>query len=386
MVRYGLITNLADRDAMTNHSQTVSQADEEQEEIEGYESEEGTLGEYPIDTMLIRNENRTVHDVLRRIDQGNFIMDPDFQRDFIWDPDKQSKLIESVLMRIPLPVFYVAENEDGRMVVVDGLQRLSTFKNFVSGNLALRLSKRPQLDKRRFDELSPKLQNRIEDCNLTFYIIDSKAPDRARLDIFERVNGGDPLTRQQMRNCLYMGRATRFLKEEAAKVLFKEATGGSLSVARMRDREFVNRFCGFQLLSLDDYRGNMDDFLATTLTKMNKLGQPELQELSNQLQMSLSNNKYLFGHHSFRKHYEWQVRRNPISASLWDVMTTGLSRYGEYEVRARTDEVKDAFYKLLNNREFIDAITIGTNQTNKVKARFELTRNMFKEVFGADST
>ena len=85
------------------------------EEIEGIGNpEDSTLGEYPLDTMMIRNESRTIHDVLRRIGQDNFIMDPDFQRDFIWPVDKQSKLIESVLMRIPLPVFYIAENEDGR--------------------------------------------------------------------------------------------------------------------------------------------------------------------------------------------------------------------------------------------------------------------------------
>ena len=108
------------------------------EEIEGIGNlGDSALGEYPLDTMMIRNESRTIHDVLRRIGQDNFIMDPDFQRDFIWPVDKQSKLIESVLMRIPLPVFYIAENEDGRMVVVDGLQRLSTFKNFVEDGLRL---------------------------------------------------------------------------------------------------------------------------------------------------------------------------------------------------------------------------------------------------------
>src|SRR5262245_61014788 len=170
-----------------------------EEEVEGLgEAEDGTWGDYPIDTMLIRNENRTVHDVLRRIKQGSFVMDPDFQRDFIWEEDKQSKLIESVLMRIPLSVFYLAEDDDGRMVVVDGLQRLSTFQRFTANQLPLKLPDQIELNKKRFRDLSPKLQNRIEDCNLILYIIDAKVPERARLDIFERVNGGVPLTRQQM--------------------------------------------------------------------------------------------------------------------------------------------------------------------------------------------
>ena len=82
------------------------------DEIEGLDNDEdSSLGNYPIDTLLIRNESRTVFDVVRRIEKGGFIMDPDFQRDFVWDEDKQSKLIESVLMRIPLPVFYLGEDE-----------------------------------------------------------------------------------------------------------------------------------------------------------------------------------------------------------------------------------------------------------------------------------
>ena len=130
-------------------------------------------------------------------------------------------------MRIPLPVFYMAEDPEGRMVVVDGLQRLSTFKRFVGGELRLRSAADPvtSLNGKRFVDLPPKFQNRVEDCNLIFYIIDSKAPERARLDIFERVNSGEALTRQQMRNSLYMGKATQFLRDEAKNEMFLKATG-----------------------------------------------------------------------------------------------------------------------------------------------------------------
>src|ERR1043166_9091208 len=126
------------------------------------------------------------------------------------------------------------------MIVVDGLQRLSTFRDFTRNKLRLKLPDQPTLNHKRFKELTPKLQNRVEDCNLILYVIDAKVPERARLDIFERVNGGVPLTRQQMRNCLYMGDATRFLKNEATTSLFLKATGQSLGTSTMRDREFVN--------------------------------------------------------------------------------------------------------------------------------------------------
>ena len=364
---------------------TEQQSVVELEEIEGVGNpDDEKLGEYPLDTMLIRSESRTIHDVLRRIGQGQFIMDPDFQRDFIWPVDKQSKLIESVLMRIPLPVFYVAENDDGKMVVVDGLQRLSTFRNFVDGGLRLRLPDHPDLNGKQFTELESKFKNRIEDCNLTLYVIDSKAPERARLDIFDRVNSGVPLSRQQMRNCLYMGQATRFLKQEAERSLFQQATGGSLNRAQMRDREFINRFCGFQLSPLNDYRGDMDLFLSETLKRMNALDHGELDRLSAQLRVGLANNYELFGRYAFRKHTSDQEgRRSFINASLWDVMSTGLSVYDEGKVKEKQVSLLSAFYRLLDHVDFSDAITLGTNQVIRVRRRFEMANEMFREVLGA---
>jgi hypothetical protein len=361
-----------------------NQEQTEAEEIEGIgEREEGDWGEYPIDTLLIRPETRTVHDVLRRIAKGSFIMNPDFQRDFIWPDDKQSKLIESVLMRIPLPVFYLAEDGQGRTIVVDGLQRLSTFDRFCSNRMRLKLPDQPDLHGRRFCELSTKLQNRIEDCNLVLYVIDAKVPERARLDIFERVNSGIPLTRQQMRNCLYMGPATAFLKTEAANEVFGEATGHSLKSSTMRDREFVNRFCAFQLLDVDEYRGDMDEFLAQALERMNGMSDNELSCLSAELRTALTNNLKLFGRHAFRKHQPGQVDRSIVNAALWDVMSTGLSRREEETLDEVAEHLKQAFYALLSDPDFNRSITYSPNSTAQVRLRFYAARKMFSEVFHA---
>jgi hypothetical protein len=353
-------------------------------DVEGLgNDEDSSWGDYPIDTVLIRNENRTVYDVLRRIEKGSFIMNPDFQRDFIWPEDKQSKLIESVMMRIPLPVFYLAEDEDGRLIVVDGLQRLSTFQRFKKNKLSLKLPDQKELNKKKFRDLSPKLQNRIEDCNLILYVIDVKVPERARLDIFERVNAGVPLTRQQMRNCLYMGKATKFLSEQAKLTLFKETTGNSLKVASMRDREFINRFCAFQLLPMSEYKSDMDNFLAKCLTKMNSLSHEDLDKLSDQLKLSLQNNKKVFGIHSFRKSANSGrfASRTIINASLWDVFSTGFSRYSRKLIESKIKEVKNGFSDLMEDDRFIQSITIGTNDKRRVKFRFESVKNMLEEVF-----
>ena len=355
------------------------------EEPEGLDTEGGSWGDYPIDNMLIRTQSRTIYEVYRRIEQGSYVMNPDFQRDFIWGEKKQSKLIESVIMRIPLPVFYMAEDDEGRTVVVDGLQRLFTFQRFLKDDLKLQLPDREKLNGKKFSDLEPRLKNRIEDFNLTFYTIDSKVPEQARLDIFERVNGGVALTRQQMRNCLFMGKATSFLREEARTGVFLKATGYSLNSKTMRDREFVNRFCAFQLLPVDFYRGDMDVFLAECLRKMNKMDEHELSDLSSEFRRGLANNFELFGRHAFRKHdpnLTYQ-KRSVLNASFWDVMSTGLSNYTEEQVQEHAEPIRQAVYELLGESDFQDAITYSPNSTRKVKLRFEKTRPAIEEILGA---
>ena len=245
-----------------------SATQEQEEEIEGL-GDPGDLQtvDYPLDDIMVRSEPRTVSVVVERINRNRFFMAPDFQRDFVWEPARQSKLIESCIMRIPLPVLYVAEGNDGRIVVVDGLQRLTTFVRFMNDDLKLTgLGEGHPLDGKRYSELSVKLRERVEDTQLTLYILDKSAPQRAKLDIFERVNSGSALTRQQMRNALYNGPGTRWLSRMAREKEFLNATGGSLNKRTMRDREAVNRFAAFHIFGADAYgNGDMDDFLARAI-------------------------------------------------------------------------------------------------------------------------
>lgn len=354
------------------------------EAVEGYEeAKPGGWDDYPLDELAIREERRSAVDVVRRLRAGRFRLDPDFQRDFVWEKDKQSRLIESVLMRIPLPVFYVAEDNEGLLIVVDGRQRLTTLQRFLDGDLTLELPDRPELHKKRFLDLEHRLQNRVEDSQLHFYIIDRTVPERARLDIFERVNGGEVLTRQQMRNAIYNGTATKFLKAEAELKLFKDATGGSLNTKKMQDREFINRFCSFNLLPFDTYKGDMDDWLARGLVRISKMSEADLEALSQKFRRGLSNNLLVFKQHSFRKHRQTSQSRSILNASLFDVMMFEICRLDEERVAAEADALREAFYARMDDPVFTKAITYGPNSPKEVRARFRIANEMFREVFDA---
>lgn len=356
----------------------------EEGDIEGIDGESSeSWGDYPLDTVLVRKDTRTVGEIVARIKKNRYVLDPDFQREFVWTPDQQIRLIESSLMRIPLPVLYVAEDTEGRVIVVDGLQRLTTFYRFLEDKFELKNiggnSPESQIKGKRYSELPLLLQERIHDTQLTLYILDPKAPERARLDIFERVNGGVPLTRQQMRNCLYNGKATKWLKFASRNKYFLEATGKSLSPKTMRDREAINRFCAFYNLDLDTYKGDMDDFLAKTLTAMNDMTDPELENISANFNISMQINFELFGKHSFRKslpNTSEPTSKSPLNISLFDTLSTAIAK-NQRRIREKPKEyIKERICALIKYSPFSQAISSSTNGTAQVKLRHTLAEKL----------
>lgn len=375
---------------MNGNAQNIPQ-ESEVEGIEGLDiSESVGWGDYPLDSVFVRTEQRTVGDVVKRIKAGRYVLDPDFQRDFVWSPKQQSRLIESCLMRIPLPVLYVAEADNGRIIIVDGLQRLTTFTRYLNNEFALsrlgngggETSQEKLLTGKRFDDLPINLQERVEDTQLTLYILDAKAPQRAKLDIFERVNSGEPLARQQMRNCLFNGPATRWLAHASESKDFLNATGGSLNKKTMRDREAINRFCAFWLLGVEEYKGDMDDFLAKSLKKMNSFSQDKLEDLNLVFQKSMRANYLLFDKHAFRKSLASQdsptLSRSVINIALFDVCSILFANLDEQFVQEKESSLKNAIKELINNEDFLQAITISTNGLWQVKRRFQMMEDRIR--------
>ncbi len=361
------------------------------EEIEGHDKTagDGSTG-YPLDSLFIRQETRSVSEVLGRVKNNRWILDPDFQRDFVWPHDKQSKLIESCIMRIPLPVFYVAEGLGGEIIIVDGLQRITTFLNYVNDEFKIRGTglndggnRESSIEGKKFSQLPLKLQERILDTQLIMYILDANAPERARLDIFERVNSGIALSRQQMRNAVYNGPATRWLKKAVESELFHAATGYALKPEIMRDREAVNRFCAFSILGVDEYRGDMDEFLAKALRYMNDPDNEAcLNDLMKKFNRSLQSNRQLFKRHAFRKSLVFEgpgIKRGKLNISLFDVCTVLLAEFPE-EISLESElghKIREAMVNLIDDEQFNSAISYFTNNTKSVRTRFELATKAF---------
>jgi hypothetical protein len=349
-----------------------------EEQIEGLQTGRlpGEMSAYPLDDIMVRKDTRSVVDVVKRINAGRYSMNPDFQRDFVWKPDKQSKLIESCVMRIPLPVLYVAEGGDGRITVVDGLQRLSTFQAFLSNKLKLTgLGDEHPLEGKRYEDLPIQLKERIEDTQLTLYILDKDAPEAARLDIFDRVNSGIPLSRQQMRNALYNGAATRWLAAMSDDPAFLSATGETLSSLTMRDREAINRFAAFHVLGWESYNGDMDQFLAKALSTINTFDSDHIKLITEDFQGSMRRNQKLFGRHAFRKSLaecDEGAYRSVINISMFDTFSVCFARIPDDVLKAGKRRIIEQIVELMEDDRFSNAVTYSTNSTVQVRTRYTM--------------
>ena len=205
---------------------------------------------HPFDPNKIRvtTEPKTIDLLFRRIDHGEIDLAPDFQRRArLWKPHRKGQLIESILLRIPLPVFYIAATEDDLWSVVDGLQRLTTIHDFMSDAFSLTgLEYLNKFEGLRFSMLPRSMQRRIEETSLVLNIIQPGTPDEVMINIFKRLNtGGVPLNGQEIRNALYKGPVRKFLAAMVESPTFQRATDGRVSDVRMDAQECILRFSAF---------------------------------------------------------------------------------------------------------------------------------------------
>jgi hypothetical protein len=360
------------------------------------EDQDGLIHE-PFDPAEIDVQTRTstVDLLMARLRRGVLDLEADFQRATgIWSEVNQSRLIESLLLRIPLPTLYAAESGEETWTIVDGIQRLSTIARFVDpgvvGARPLKLRGLEYLDQyegREYSELPPALQTRINETELIVHLIRSGTPEPVKFNIFARINtGGRPLTPQELRQALIPGRARMFLKELAETEDFLEATQRSVSPTRMADREMVLRFLAFRLTPPAEYRrGDLDAFLRQAMRHINGLPQEEVERLDREFIKAMRAAAAIFGPNAFRKQFIGQERLLPINKPLFETISVNLAAMSPKQIDTlydRRDQVQEHFLDLMESGRFLLAISGGTGDVVKVRTRFAAIEEMFREVLG----
>ncbi|MFJ3627532.1 DUF262 domain-containing protein [Streptomyces albidoflavus] len=350
------------------------------------------------DQIEVQPRNPTVSLLLERLHRGSLDLTPDFQRrSGIWKQREQSRLIESLLLRIALPTLYAAEEDDDSWVVVDGVQRLTAIARFVAPDAIdaepLRLKDLEYLgefNERTFKELPGRFQTRILETELTTLLIRRGTPEEAKFNIFARINtNGLPLSRQELRHALIPGRAREFIAELASSPEFIDATDGSISPDRMSDREMCLRFLAFTMTTPESYLAqDFDYFLRETMHRLNTLSQDEIADLREKFSLGMTASRAVFGPNAFRKQYTISTsRRTPVNKALFESQAVLLSRLSPHEISTlvtHADDVNRKFQTLMDeDPTYFDSISSGTGDANKVNYRFQSLKEIFREVLGA---
>ncbi|MGQ0777476.1 MAG: DUF262 domain-containing protein [Pseudonocardiales bacterium] len=357
-------------------------------EVEQVESdlEEQPAIEFPWspDNIRVNTKTFSLRNIIDLIEQRDLELAPDFQRNRVWKNQQKSKLIESILLQIPLPAFYFAEDSAGMMRVVDGLQRLSTVADFIEDTFPLiGLEYLDNARGKRFSELAPLWRRRINNAQIIVHVVDPTTPATVKYNIFKRINtGGSPLNHQEIRHCMSKQRSRDFLKRCTHLPEFNRATGGTLrDHVRMNDREMALRFCAFYLLGQGAYSEPrfraMDPFLEHTtelLDNEQKTPDAQLDELAERFSLAMINAYEIFGEHAFRKWPYGTEWLSPINRPLFETWSIVLSRYETADIVARKKEIERVAREwMTNDQEYIGAITSSTGDPRKVRYRFDRT-------------
>jgi 5-methylcytosine-specific restriction endonuclease McrA len=365
----------------SNSSSTSSSEDQLEPETE----EEQPISKADDRPVTSQGADWTISALRDKLDRGQLDLQPKFQREYVWDqrPELPSRLIESLLLEIPIPPIYFGKVVDGRLEIIDGQQRLTTLVNFVSNRFALRrLHSMPSLNHKFFRELTKQQQEKILDTPIRSIVIDPGANTELRYEVFERLNRGSmSLNEQELRNCVFRGPFNDLLAELEHDPHWRKIRGGDTPERRFKEREVILRFFAFAN-RLSNYTGSLKRFLNEY---MGQYAPHEAQELKTHtilFRQTMQNIYAVFGDKAGRL-YEVSPRTNrgtwegKFSVTAFDIQASALVNRGTAKVQQSAEQIRELFlFTMLTDAELQDAISKRTGSTSQTKVRWTKFRSL----------
>nr|WP_242031418.1 DUF262 domain-containing protein [Coleofasciculus sp. FACHB-T130] len=330
---------------------------------EDVEPEEEEIDE-PFDPTKIRVDTQqiTIGLIVRKIKSDEIDLTPEFQRQAVWNNIAKSRLIESILIRIPIPSFYIDATNEAKWLVIDGLQRLTTLKEFIlDKQLKLTgLQSFTQFNGKIYDEIPRNYQRRIEETPLTVILIEKGTPSEFKQAIFERINtSAVALSAQEIRHALNQGKATKLLERLAVSVEFERATDKGIKANRMADRECILRVLTFLINSKGEVLKNktFNKLLDKTMVEINHMSDEKIRLLENEFLRLMNVAFEIFGKDAFRK-LSKEIRY-PLNKALFEAWSVNLHKLSEEQVKLlkqREDVLKQKIIDFTNDGNFDNPI------------------------------
>ncbi|QRY33567.1 DUF262 domain-containing protein [Variovorax sp. PDNC026] len=355
--------------------------------------------------IRITTKNFTLREVVEQIKLDEIDLSPDFQREYVWKRRQRTRLIESVLLGIPLPAFYFNQEDDATYQVVDGVQRLSTISLFMNDRHILEaadLEYLKDLDGLSYTSLDQASMRRFRSAQIVVHIIEPQTPDEVKYDIFGRVNTlGSPLSAQEIRHAMSRAPSRNFLRHLSELESFDHATARNFfrrypddpgswvrDTGRMMNRELALRFCAFLNFSEDTYRqySSLDAYLADYTKRIDGrslsstgLSEIDLDQLQSKFDQAMTNAATVLGKYAFRRHPRNASKRGPINRAVFEAQSTALAGYSSAQLMGKKETVRAALLSLFDEEEYVLSITVGTGDPRRVTHRLTRTKEALAE-------
>ena len=370
----------------------LSMIEAEQSGTELTETEDENNNPFDPESINVNAKAFNLTLIYEMINDGDIDLFPDFQRNLVWNSIQKSRLIESILLRIPLPMFYFSEDAVGRITIIDGLQRLTTIKDFMDNKFPLTKLEylqdscggRYYRDEDKKKGIDAKYLRRFKQTQFSVNVIAPSSPSNVKYDIFRRINtGGKPLNNQEIRNCLASSDLRNLLKEMAQSESFLSATDNGIKSVRMEDQDVALRFLLFYRLKekngdIQQYDGSMNSSLDALTEEMRRISKEEKEKYLNLYTSAMMNSEYLFGSkYAFRKikkhNLQPNTRRLLINKALFVCWSILLADYSPERVKQSNQPkalVRPLAEKIEEDKELYYYLSYGTNE--KVNLRYTL--------------
>jgi hypothetical protein len=314
------------------------------------------------------------------LDTGQLDLQPQFQREYVWAtrPELPSRLIESLLLKIPIPPIYFGNLPDGKLEVIDGQQRLTTLVKFVRNQFALcKLLRLSSLNGKFFKELTAEQQGKILREPIRTIEIDAAGNTELRYEVFERLNRGSmALNEQELRNCVYRGPFNNLLAELEKDPYWRKVKGGDTPEGRFKEREVILRIFAFAN-RLPQYGGNLKAFLNEYMEQYAPKTEAALKAHATMFRQTMQNIYAVFGSNSARLYEANPSRTNngtwdtKFSVTALDIQASALMNRSPAKVQQEAEQIRELFlFTMLTNVEMQDAISRRTGSTTQTKIRF----------------
>ena len=331
--------------------------------------------------------DKSVSDVVRMIAEKDLLLDPDYQRNYVWDNKKASKLVESIILNVPIPVIYVSEEKDSSWSVIDGLQRLNSLKRFFDGKFKLTgLEILYELNRCDFKSLPSKASRMLKNGLLRIVMVTADSNDDIKYDIFMRLNTGSVhLNEQELRNCLYRGKLNVFLQEEAKKPEWLAMLGLETPHKRMVDRELLLRFLALSvnwdrgLKIVTGYSGNMKSYLNAFMKKYQN-DEGNLGYFKALCDETIEKVYEVYGENAFRRVSEDGLI-TPINRAIMDALMISSIPYSKEDLCQYNEVIsKRLLCELDDNKEFRLSTLTSTSDTKVLNFRISFWCNVIDEI------